>query len=199
MFKKWAVLLLVGLIAVPAFAQDEAADAKKEKEKQAKRAEVLAALDLPKKAQALRKKGVDKEELKQAIREARKKKLKPKEAKELLEAAEASVDENGPVDNFGAFVQKKLEEGLRGKELAAAIKAEHKARGKGKGWRPKKDKPDKAKDKPDKAKDKPDRDKDEKGHEPEKGEEDEHEDDDDSDEGHGKGKGRGKQGKGGDR
>ncbi|MEN8148863.1 MAG: hypothetical protein ABFS86_03515, partial [Planctomycetota bacterium] len=161
MIRRLAVLLLVAFIALPAMAQDEAkdtakdaakdaadtakdaveketADTAKEEEKKAKRAEVLAALDLPKKAKALREKGVDKEELKQALREARKKKMKAKDTKELLEAAEDSVDENGPVDNFGAFVRKKLDEGLRGKELAKAIKAEHKARGKGKGWRPKK-------------------------------------------------------------
>jgi hypothetical protein len=149
MFRLPAFLLLALMAATPAIAQEEATGA--DQEKQDKKAEVLAALDLPKKAKALRDKGVAGAEVKEAIREARKKKLGAKRTKKLLEAAEESVDENGPVDNFGAFVRQKLDEGLRGKELAAAIKAEHAARGKGKGWRPKKGKDDPKKGKPDAA------------------------------------------------
>jgi len=51
----------------------------------------------------------------------------------VFEEANTSVREHGPVDNFGAFVQSRLREGLRGRELAAAIRAEHAAHGKGKG------------------------------------------------------------------
>jgi hypothetical protein len=101
--------------------------------KRSKREEVLALLDLPSSAQALRKKGVDKQEVKLALRSARTKRIKAKETKEILDASSEAVEKNGRIDNFGSFVKSKLESGLRGRELAAAIHAEHRARGKGKG------------------------------------------------------------------
>jgi hypothetical protein len=101
--------------------------------KRSKREEVLALLDLPSSAQALRKKGVDKQEVKLALRSARKKRIKAKETKEILDASSEAVEKNGRIDNFGSFVKSKLESGLRGRDLAAAIHAEHRARGKGKG------------------------------------------------------------------
>lgn len=55
------------------------------------------------------------------------------EAHEVIDEERAARRENGPVDNFGAFVQSQLAAGLRGRELAAAIHAEHAARGKGPG------------------------------------------------------------------
>jgi hypothetical protein len=100
---------------------------------ESKRDEILAMIDLPTQAQALRNKGVDKREVKEALRAARGRKLKAKEARDLLAESGKAVDEHGRIDNFGAFVKGKLESGLRGRELAAAIRAEHQARGKGKG------------------------------------------------------------------
>jgi hypothetical protein len=121
------ILLLMLPAALPVMAQGGKEDAA------AKRAEVLAAIDLPKSAQALRKEGVDKAEVKEALRAAKGKKAKAKDTKALLDESAKAVKENGRIDNFGAFVKSKLNEGLRGRELAAAIHAEHKARGKGKG------------------------------------------------------------------
>lgn len=118
----------LALIAASAFAQEAEGD------KASRREEILAALDLPAAAQSLRDKGVDKEGVKEAIGAAKGKGLKAKEARGLMKDAEGAVDEHGPVDNFGAFVKGKLDSGLRGRELAAAIKAEHAARGKGKGY-----------------------------------------------------------------
>jgi len=37
--------------------------------------------------------------------------------------------EHGPTDNFGAFVQRQLAAGKRGRELSDAIRAEHRTRG----------------------------------------------------------------------
>ncbi len=53
------------------------------------------------------------------------------EAAGILEAESKAAAEHGPTDNFGAFVQAQLASGKRGRELAAAIRAEHQARGKG--------------------------------------------------------------------
>lgn len=52
----------------------------------------------------------------------------------VLETRNAAIREHGPVDNFGAFVQAKHRQGLRGRDLAAAIRAEHAAHGKGRGY-----------------------------------------------------------------
>ncbi|MGH7162445.1 MAG: hypothetical protein ACREID_03090 [Planctomycetota bacterium] len=125
-----AMALCAALLAGAAAAQEAPAP-------QEKREEALAALDLPATAQSLREKGVKNEDVKETLRACKKKGLKAKERKALLDEADKAAKEHGPVDNFGAFVQSKLDSGLRGKELAAAIHAEHKARGKGKG--PKKD------------------------------------------------------------
>jgi len=120
------VILCFAALVGPAFAQEDA-------EKASRRDDILAALDLPAAAQSLRDKGVDKGQVKEAVQAAKGKKLKAREARDLMKEAGAAVDEHGPVDNFGAFVKGKLDSGLRGRELAAAIKAEHVARGKGKG------------------------------------------------------------------
>jgi hypothetical protein len=53
------------------------------------------------------------------------------EAHEVIDEERAARRESGPVDNFGAFVQSQLAAGVRGRDLAAAIRAEHAARGKG--------------------------------------------------------------------
>jgi hypothetical protein len=53
------------------------------------------------------------------------------DAYEVINVERVSRRKHGPVDNFGAFVQSQLHAGLRGRELAAAIRAEHVARGRG--------------------------------------------------------------------
>jgi hypothetical protein len=94
---------------------------------------VQLALDLPIAARDLRRAGVPEPEVKIVLSSSRAKGLSAQEAGTLIRGAERDVKERGPVDNLGAFVQSKLDEGLRGKELAAAIHAEHEARGKGQG------------------------------------------------------------------
>ena len=94
---------------------------------------LVTAIQLPVTAHALRTQGVPDEDVRVALRSSRDKGLKPSETEEVLKEADAAVKAHGPVDNFGAFVQARLDEGLRGKDLAAAIRAEHEAHGKGKG------------------------------------------------------------------
>ena len=94
---------------------------------------IAAALDLPRVAHDLRKRGVVDAEVGKALHAARDKGLRSDEAKEALEASAEAIDEHGHIDNFGDFVKSQLAEGLRGRELAAAIRAEHAANGKGKG------------------------------------------------------------------
>lgn len=61
------------------------------------------------------------------------KKVPAHEARQVIDEERVARRDHRPVDNFGAFVQSRLQAGLRGQELAAAIRAEHAARGKGKG------------------------------------------------------------------
>lgn len=102
----------------------------------AKRDRLLRASQLPREAQQCREKGVPDEDMKAALRAAKRKGLKADETSDMTAEQRRAIDDHGPVDNFGAFVQSKLDEGLRGRELAAAIRAEHAKRGKGKGFKP---------------------------------------------------------------
>ena len=93
--------------------------------------ETVDAGQLPVVANELRLAGVPDADVKAALKSVQDT-VSLEEATEALEAAEEAVEANGPIDNFGAFVQAQLESGKRGKDLADAIKAEHEARGKGK-------------------------------------------------------------------
>jgi hypothetical protein len=89
-------------------------------------------------------------DMKEALKAAKRKGLRADEMSDVTDEQNRAMDEHGPVDNFGAFVQSKLDEGLRGRDLAAAIRAEHVKHGKGKGAlkRPGRGGPDRPKGKP---------------------------------------------------
>lgn len=99
----------------------------------AKRERLLKATQLPKRASEIRGKGMAPADVKEAMEAAKSKRVKAGDMAEVTEEQSKSIDEHGPIDNFGAFVKSKLNEGLRGRDLSAAIKAEHAKRGKGKG------------------------------------------------------------------
>ena len=93
---------------------------------------MISAAGLPIAADSARKEGVPSDDVRAVLESMRNKNIPANEAKDILNEARAAHREHGPVDNFGAFVQAKLDAGLRGRDLAAAIRAEHAARGKGK-------------------------------------------------------------------
>lgn len=95
-------------------------------------AAVVRALDLPFAARKLRDAGVPEADVRGSLGAMRGAGVAAGDATEVAEATATQVTEHGPVDNFGAFVQERLASGLRGRELADAIAAEHAARGKGK-------------------------------------------------------------------
>ncbi|MCY1005681.1 hypothetical protein OV079_08900 [Nannocystis pusilla] len=126
----------IGLAAAPlaAHAAPAAGEASERAEdRRTPNERILGALTLPLKAQALRKSGVGEGEVKAGLKAAKAKKLAAGDAAELLDEAAKATRDHGPVENFGAFVQAKLDAGLRGRDLAAAIREEHAAHGKGKG------------------------------------------------------------------
>ena len=121
------------LMTVPAVAQDAVPDSTPADSADVQ--SILRALDLPNVADILRERGVPNEEIEAAIEGARQQDVEPGEMADAMEAASESAEENGPIENFGAFVQTQLESGLRGRELAEAIRAEHARRGIGPGNR----------------------------------------------------------------
>lgn len=96
---------------------------------------ILRTILLPRVSEILRERGIPPEEIETTIFGARERGVPPSEMAGIFEETARAVDEHGPIENFGAFVQRQLAAGLRGPELAAAIRAEHASRGIGKGRR----------------------------------------------------------------
>ena len=99
------------------------------------RQNILRAIDLPRAAAELREAGVPIDEVRRTIETARRQQIPAAETEEVLSETSRAVEEHGPIDNFGAFVQAQLDGGLRGRDLAAAIRAEHERMGIGRGRR----------------------------------------------------------------
>lgn len=95
---------------------------------------LMQSLRLPRATQEARLLGVHDRDIRDMFGIARENHFTAGDLTDVFEARNASIREHGPVDNFGAFVQAKHREGLRGRDLAAAIRAEHAAHGKGKGY-----------------------------------------------------------------
>ena len=142
--KKIFVVLVVLFLAVPVFAQisetrnpeETAGEAQATRPREPTVLEKLKerirqASRLPEAAGEARDAGIPDEEVEKVITAARRRRMPPAEVETVLVESAASARENGPVDNFGAFVQSQLDQGLRGRELADAIHREHAARGKG--------------------------------------------------------------------
>ena len=96
---------------------------------------VLQAIRLPTVTREARTLGVPDRDVRGILTTARERRIRAGSVAELFAAENDAIRQHGPIDNFGAFVQQKLDAGLRGRELAAAIQAEHGARGKGKGYK----------------------------------------------------------------
>lgn len=125
MNRSLAMLLLAGGLCLPtgATAQEETA----------RESRLATLLRLPFLAQEAREVGVTEGTIQSVLGNSREHRLPPEETAVILGETTSAVRGYGPVDNFGAFVQEALERGLRGRELANAIQAEHRARGKGPG------------------------------------------------------------------
>jgi hypothetical protein len=124
-----AILAAISLlVAAPAASAQGTTLTKEEQE-----ARIRAILNLPSRADEVRKAGVPDSTVQRVIEIFGQKRVPPEEAEQILITERDAAREHGPTDNFGAFVQARLDEGLRGRELAAAIRAEHAARGKGRG------------------------------------------------------------------
>ncbi len=94
--------------------------------------DILVATRLPVVADSARREGAGNQSIRDVLEAMSKSRIPAHEATVILDSARVAHRDHGPVDNFGAFVQSQLAEGKRGRELAAAIRAEHARRGKGK-------------------------------------------------------------------
>lgn len=89
----------------------------------------LTAALLPVSAAEARDAGVPDTQVRDILGVLRRTRLPADDAWRVLDEEVRVVREGGPKDNFGAFVQTQLDAGLRGRELAAAIREEHRRRG----------------------------------------------------------------------
>ena len=130
--KKIILLAVLILLVAPVVAQQsDTVEPEKKSALELLRERIRNAARLPEAAGEAREAGIPEEEVGKVITEARRRNMSAEEVGTVLMESAASARQNGPVDNYGAFVQSQLDKGLRGRELRDAIHAEHAARGKG--------------------------------------------------------------------
>jgi hypothetical protein len=93
--------------------------------------EIVASSRLPVAAADARDAGVPDAQVRGVLDAIRRSGLPPEDGYRVLEQEVQIVREGGPKENFGAFVQSRLDAGLRGQELAEAIREEHRRMGVG--------------------------------------------------------------------
>lgn len=91
-----------------------------------------AALNLPVSTNTARQWGVPDERVRTTIWDIHRAGVPAPDAARIFDEEVRIVREGGSKDNFGAFVNDRVKAGLRGRELADAIHAEHARRGMGK-------------------------------------------------------------------
>ena len=95
--------------------------------------QILTAAQLPLVTTEARREGIASEEIRAVLEAMGRSGIPAYEATLVIDTARAVRREHGPMDNFGAFVQSQLAAGKRGRDLAAAIRAEHARQGRGRG------------------------------------------------------------------
>jgi len=88
-------------------------------------------LRLPQTTADARQAGVPDSAIRVVLDQIRRRGVPAGDAQEAVEAETEAVKAGAPKDNFGAFVQEQLAAGKRGRELSAAIRAEHAKHGHG--------------------------------------------------------------------
>lgn len=86
---------------------------------------ILRALRLPALVTEARRAGVADSQVRDVLDALRRRGLPAADAEAVLQEEVAAVRGGASKANFGAFVQRQLEAGLRGRALAEAIRAEH--------------------------------------------------------------------------
>jgi hypothetical protein len=95
-------------------------------------ARIREVMSLPVRTTEAREWGVPEERVRTTIWDIRRGGVPAEDATRIFDEEVRIVREGGSKDNFGAFVHSRVEAGMRGRELADAIHAEHARRGMGK-------------------------------------------------------------------
>jgi len=112
------ILILAGLLtAIPVLQVDQSVPS------------ILQALRLPVLVHEARQAGAPDDAIRGLLDIFRGRGLPADEAVLVVQEELDAVRAGGPKDNFGGFVQRQLDAGFRGRALAEAIQAEHRARG----------------------------------------------------------------------
>lgn len=131
---------LLGLLALaPALAAQGAPGAPQTRVPTAADSAILRAIDLPRVMQRAREAGIPDSSIRGVMERMRQRGIPAEDATTAMDMEVEAVERGGDRDNFGAFVRTQVESGLRGRELAAAIRAERQRRGMapdGRGGRP---------------------------------------------------------------
>lgn len=146
--------LLTGLLlAAPALAAQGTAPAGAPQTRVPSAADsaVMRAMDLPQIFQRARTAGIPDSALRGMIDAMRRRGIPTEDAIPAVELEVEAVEAGGSKDNFGSFVRAQVESGLRGRELAAAIRAERQARGMGPGRAERAGRPEQAGARPEKG------------------------------------------------
>lgn len=124
------VLLIGALLLAPALQAQSTTGAQTRVPTAADNA-IVRALDFPMIMQRARAAGAADSTLANVLEAMRKRGLPAHDAAAALETEVEIVEQGGNKDNFGQFVKAQVESGLRGQDLAAAIRAERARRGMG--------------------------------------------------------------------
>ena len=120
----WTLIVLAALV-LPARAQDT--------QRSAEASLIANILNLPLAVESARRAGIPSGTIWGVLDSLRRHRVPAADAEQILRGEVEAVEKGGPKENFGAFVNAQLARGLRGRELAAAIHAEHARRGIGQG------------------------------------------------------------------
>lgn len=120
----WTLIVLAALVQ-PAGAQDT--------QPSVESSLIANVLNLPLAVESARRAGIPSGTIWDVLDSLRRRRVPAADAEQILRGEVEAVEKGGPRENFGAFVNAQLARGLRGRELAAAIHAEHARRGIGQG------------------------------------------------------------------
>lgn len=134
------VLPVLGVLAfAPSVTAQSATGAPQTRVPTAADSALLRALDLPRVMQRAREAGIPDSSLRGVMDRMRQRGIPAEEATAAVDLEVETVERGGDRANFGAFVRTQVESGVRGRDLAAAIRAERQRRGmapEGRGGRP---------------------------------------------------------------
>jgi hypothetical protein len=125
------VLLTGALLLAPALSAQSTTGAPQTRVPTAADSAILRALEFPRIMQRARAAGAADSTLRGMLEIMRTRGLPAHDATAAIETEVEMLEQGGNKDNFGQFVKSQVEAGLRGRELAASIRAERARRGMG--------------------------------------------------------------------